>query len=331
MKIHTFNYITTQDSSKWGDKKELNNIFIKIEKVQHFLVYYIDDTYDKFHNKQTIISNKKMVICLISTTNTAHSICEIISFIEFYTTTNCTYDVIINEDVKTFMPFMYQFLLLFIPENKIFLLSHNKLYKFSSILMYNCHHFIYTKNWGAIPFVKDNNNLYFEHLESIQKTFSVDSQFVFKKIEDIYNNYKEQYTLYDKIMIVKFDTEKSTTPDRGFFKLSNETSEFIEQNNIKIVFINNFKNIYEYICVLYHAKKVIFSYGGPCCTNRFFVNPAAEVIVLACKTYEHEYEYNNGAQDYWHVRHSHLCPVKKQTFVLGVDKNLQLSTLQSIL
>lgn len=335
MKLHKFNYVGSQNDGDtlWDSQKECTNIFIKITKIDIFLNYFIDNKPDEYDNLNDIIynNNNKFVLCLVSTTNSAHSISEIISFIDFYKKNNFMDHVIINEDVKTYLPFIYQLLTLFIPENKIYFLSHNKLYKFTNLLIYNSHHFNCTNNWNSIPFIKDDNTLYFENLKNIKNTFVVDSQFLFQKIEEIYNTHKDKYKLYDNIMIVKFDNECATTPDRGFTVLSNEVKTTIEKNNINIISINKFQNIYEYICVLYHAKKVVFSYGGPCCTNRFFVNPLAEVIVLACKTYEYEYEYNNLNKNYWHVRSSHLCPVKKQTFLLNVDKVLTIEFIEKII
>jgi len=263
-------------------------MFIKITSKSHiFLNYFIDDKPDNLDNlDETIYYNNKMISCLISTTNSAHSISELISFIDFYNKNSYTDDIIINEDFKTYLPFLYQLLTLFIPENKIYVLLHNKLYNFSNLLIYNSHHFNYLEKWDTIPFINNNNTLYFKDLEYSRNMFLVDSLFLFKKIEEIYNTHKDKYNLYDNIMIVKFNDDKNvSTPDRGFTVLSNEVKTTIEQNNINIISVNKFKNIFEYICVLYHAKKIIFSYGGPCCTNRFFVNPLAEVIVLACKTF----------------------------------------------
>jgi len=44
-----------------------------------------------------------------------------------------------------------------------------------------------------------------------------------------------------------------------------------------------------------------------------------------------EYEYNNSNKDYWHIRHSHLCPVKKQTFILNMDKELTKEVIEKII
>ena len=83
--------------------------------------------------------------------------------------------------------------------------------------------------------------------------------------------------------------------------------------------------------MLYHAKTLIFSYGGPTCTNRFFCNPSATVIVLGHTHYRPEYEYKNDDAMYWHVRHSHLIPVNKQYFLLDFANSLDEKNVQEIL
>jgi hypothetical protein len=102
-------------------------------------------------------------------------------------------------------------------------------------------------------------------------------------------------------------------------------------NNIQFISMKDFKNIEHYICVLYHAKNIIFSYGGPCCTNRFFCNPESNVIVLCNMHYKPEYGGYPEKNEYHHVRHSHLIPVKKQTFLLDLENYIDETNVNKIL
>ena len=127
--------------------------------------------------------------------------------------------------------------------------------------------------------------------------------------------YKHNYKLYDNIMFIKFNNTRCSSPKRVFDPLTPKIIKIINNNNIKILSLSDFKNIFHYICCLYNAKNIITSYGSITCTNRFFCNPEANIICLANKHYRDEYEYKNEDKLYWHVRHSHLIPVKKQTFL----------------
>jgi hypothetical protein len=47
--------------------------------------------------------------------------------------------------------------------------------------------------------------------------------------------------------------------------------------------------------------------------------------------YKYEYEFNNNSQNYWHIRHSHLCPVKMQYFLLDFENELNENNINKIL
>lgn len=224
---------------------------------------------------------------------------------------------------------MYELLELFIPKDRFIILYDNKNYLFNTLFTYRCDHFNYTKNWSSIPFITENNSLCFKNIQGIKSTFHIDSTNLFDKVEEIYNNNKHKYLLYDNIALIKFNNEICTTPSRGFELLNDNIK--IKMNNIQFIFIKDFKNIEHYICVLYHAKNIIFSYGGPCCTNRFFCNPESNIIVLCNKSYKNEYDYNTINKDYSHVRRSHLIPVKKQTFLLDFENYIDESNIDKFL
>jgi len=325
MDRYIFNYICDLKLPPWGEINNLNNIYVKIEKHDIFNVYFIDKHLD--NNYETINIPGDTDLLLISTSNSAHSISELLSFIQYYE--NKTNKIAISEYFIKDLPFLYELLQLFIPKDRFIILYDSKNYLFTTLITYRCHHFNYTKNWNTIPFIKKNNSLYFENIQSIKSSFLVDSTNLFNKVEEIYNNHKHNYTLYDNIALIKFNNEICTTPSRGF-QILNENVK-IKMNHIKFISMKDFKNIEHYICVLYHAKNVIFSYGGPCCTNRFFCNPESNVIVLCNKPYKYEYEYNNETQLYWHVRHSHLIPVKNQTFLLDFENHIDEDNVNDIL
>lgn len=327
MPKHNFNYINvpTQPHT-WGSTSTCTKQHIHITKHEHFIVY---DFYDP--KPFTIChSIKSKLFCMISTTNPAHTFSEIMSCIQYYKKQPGIM-IAFSEHIQRYLPHLYELLLLFIPESNVELLLDDHIYYMEDVTLYNPHHFNYVINWSNFPFVMQENRLIFKDLLPIIDTMLIPMKEFQRKMEEIYNTHHSNYLLYDNIMLLKFDSENSTTPDRGFSNLSIEVSELLKKHQIQRINPSQFKNIYEYICVLYHAKNVYFSYGGPCCTNRFFVNPMANVYVLTCKTYQQEYEYNNQNKHYWHVRHSHLCPVPLQVFFLNMNKDITLDEMNKVI
>jgi hypothetical protein len=324
MNFFNFNY-GNKNFPKWGEIKILQSVFLRIIKHDIFNVYFIDKVIDNSNKIINIVEDTD--ILLVSTLNSAHSICEIISFIKYYE--NKTNKIAVSEYFIKDLPFLYELLQIFIPKERFIILYQNTNYLFTTLTTYHCHHFNPTINWNHIPFTIENNSLYFENIQSIKSSFLINTKFLFDKVEEIYNNNKHNYTLYDNVALIKFNTEICTSPSRGF-QIINENVKSM-MNNIQFISMKDFKNIEHYICVLYHAKNIIFSYGGPCCTNRFFCNPESNVIVLCNMHYKPEYGGYPEKNEYHHVRHSHLIPVKKQTFLLDLENYIDETNVNKIL
>ena len=81
---------------------------------------------------------------------------------------------------------------------------------------------------------------------------------------------------------------------------------------------------YIYINLCYTIKQP--SLGGGSNRERRAVLYSSPLLYLV-----NVYEYNNENQMYWHVRHSHLYPVKKQHFLLDFDNNINENNINNIL
>jgi hypothetical protein len=314
-----------------GEEEKHNDIWCKINlhiDGIKFITYYIDKN---IHVKPgDILIEQPTTILLISTGNSAHSICEIISFLNYYKNTNCTNIIAISEYVLELLPLLYDLIKLFIANDKILLLHKNINYKFNTLTTYRNYHFNYTKCWDKIGFSKNNNILTFNNIEYILHEFLVDTLFLFDKVKEIYDTYKHEFELFDNIMLIKTSNDKLSSSISRAMDVPNENIiNILQQRNIKFLSIPYFKSIKHFICVLYHAKNAIFSYGGPCCTNRFFCNPKANVIVLAHLHYKHE--YSDGKDGWHHIRHSHVYPVNSQSFLLDFDNNINEQNVNDIL
>jgi hypothetical protein len=331
MKSYIFNYTSDPKLPPWREENTYINNYVRIDCMNSFNLYYIDIVPDIC--MPVIEINKKIILMLISTTNSAHSISEIIDFVNYYRKeSNYNSLVGISEFIVSRLPFLFELIKLFIPENNIIILNVSNIYKFDTIITYRNIHFNHLKNWNEIPFVKENNIIYFNNLDNVRNNFQCDPSFLFEKIEQIYNEHKYKYSLYDNIMLIKTGVDKHVfSRDRCMEVLEDNIKEILNSKNIKIFSVNDFKDIYEYICVIYHAKNIITSYGGVACTNRFFCNPNANVILIGNLHYKYEYEYENQNQMYWHLRHSHIFVSKKQKVLLDFENKIDINNLNKIL
>ena len=331
MKRYVFNYNGDPNLPQYKEENIYFNNYIRIECNNSLNQYYIDDIPD---NDFTVIErNEKIILLLISTTNSAHSLSEIIDFINYYKKeSNCNNMVGISEFVASKLPFLFGLIKIFIPENRIIILNSSNIYKFSTVITYRNNHFNYLNNWGDIQFIKENNTIYFNNLENVRNNFVSDTSFLFEKIEQIYNEHKHNYNLYDNIMLIKTSNDKYVfSKDRCMERIDDNIKEILNNNNIKVISVNDFKDIYEYICVFYHAKNIITSYGGVACTNRFFCNPNSNVILIGNLHYKYEYDYENENQMYWHLRHSHIFVSKKQKVLLDFENRIDSNNINMIL
>ena len=330
MKYYDFNY-NGLALPKILEEKINKDTYVKVSLHDDnikFLIYYIDSFCEE---KEIIKINEEVTFLLISTGNSAHSISEIISFLNYYKKKECN-KVCISEYVPMLLPFLFELITLFIPKEKIIILYEKYVYHFDHLITYRNCHFNYIEQWNTVDFIKTDNILEFNNIQYIKNNFIEDTLFLFDKVEEIYKNYKTQFQLYDNIMLIKTKNDKlSSSANRALEVVPEHIQKILCDNKIKFLNINEIKNIYEYICLFYHAKNIIVSYGGPCCTNRYFCNPDSTVIVLSNLHYKSEYEYDNVGQQYWHVRHSHLYPAKKQLFFLDFDNSINDTNINVIL
>jgi hypothetical protein len=341
MKEYKFQFDVVRDGGLTvapdGEENIHTDVFVKISQRGILFVNHIDEELDKEdeeHKNDICYINDATTFLLISTINSAHSMCEIISFINYYKNTDCKNKIVVSEYFVEVLALLFDLVKLFIDEDKIIILNKKTIYKFNTLITHRNHHFLRTLNWHKVEFTKNNNILQFNDIEYIPYIFSLNTLFLFDKVKEIYETHKNEFELFDNIMLVKTKDNKNTTSShRGMDVVDENIHNILKKNNIKFLTIPYFKNVRHMICVLYHSKNAIFSYGGPCCTNRFFCNPKANVIVLAHTHYRYEYETNNTQekQDYSHVRKSHLHPVKSLSFLLDFENNINENNVNDIL
>jgi hypothetical protein len=325
--IYPFNYLHDPKGPPIGEVTIFTNVAIDITfTLPLFISYRISRTHS---NVSSIVEPIEMLV--LSTTNPAHSLGEFTSFLEYYRTKKEQPKVCINSTIVTKMPYLYGLISLFIPEDKRLLIDSDTIYTFTSVTFRRNHHFVYLQEWNTFAFTVSDNIMLFNDLRRAKDLYSVNCSRLFEKAKEIYDTHRHRYELYDSIMMIKTAKEKySVSPNRALSYPDQNIRTMIADKGIQFVEVSQFRDIYEYICTIYHAKNIVFSYGGPMCINRFFCNPDANIIVLANMHYKHEYEYNNSSKDYWHLRHAMLSPVKRQHFILDFDNTLTKDNVTQI-
>jgi hypothetical protein len=326
--------LAMSDPGILNQEEVFNDIFIKTQfddscidytSIHYSLGTSTEETFVQVDNPITLLCIPRI--------NTAHAISEIIDFLLYYFKNHDTITLVgIANTMKIKMPFLFKLICLFIPIEKIFILEDTILYKCSKLITYRLHHFNVVHNWNHFDYIEENINGKNRLTFSPKNTpfhYLRNPDFLFEKIRSIYVEHHTKFQLYDKIMLIK--TSKDTniaSKNRCMEYPSDSIFEKLKTNNIHFLNLIDVKSIEEYICILYHAKIAIFSYGGPACTNRFFCNPEATVIVFANNHYSSEW---NADKQYSHIRHSHLHPVNKQIFLLDFANHLDDDNLQEVL
>jgi hypothetical protein len=300
-------------------ESELNLIrdcFFKTSLQQHIISYSFAPIGSLKMEPDYVVIDEPVVLVALSTTNSAHSISELLSFLNFYLRAGLQEKVAISAIVRDKLKFLYQLLHLFIPADRIILLNDNETYRLRETWVRRNQHFCYLKSWNSIEYERHENTLVFDNLGYTVPFYSEDISIFLSKSAELYQAAKDIFPIYKKVMLAKLSTDPNmTTPGRALI-IDGQVMRVLEAGGIKLVSIGDFKEITQYIATLFGAEKFVTSYGGAACTNRFFLNPSSEVVLIGNKQYAWEYEYPSDMGEHWHLRHSHLFPVKKQTVLL---------------
>lgn len=283
---------------------------------QHIISYSFAPASRVKVDRPFTIIDEPVILVALSTTNSAHSICELLSFLNFYLREGLQEKVAISTIVRDKLKFLFQLLHLYIPAERIILLNENETYRLRETWVRRNQHFCYLTNWSNIEYERVENTLVFENLERTVPFYSEDISIFLSKSAELYQATKDILPMYKKIMLAKLSTDPNmTTPGRALV-IDDQVMRVLKAGGIQLVSVSDFKDITQYIATLFGADKFVTSYGGAACTNRFFLNPNSEVVLIGNMQYAWEYEYPSDMGEQWHLRHSHLFPVRRQTVLL---------------
>ena len=234
------------------------------------------------------------LILNISSLNSGHALSEITSFLNFYINSDKNFDwVAVPSSFRQSTKFIFALLCQFIPRSKIKIVNHGIKYKFESITLRRNRWFNPVVDWRSIKYTKTNNMVEIHNLHYILKILQDSVDLLVNLSNKIYKEESVNYTLSKKILALKMSSDQMmVTPDRAIY-MAPSVREIATENGFQIFDIRKITDIEEYICVLYHAKIVIFSYGAIAATNRFFLNADCTVILLANKRLKSEYDHGN--------------------------------------
>jgi hypothetical protein len=313
-KVFSFNF-NGAETPKMGELSLIQNTVFRVTRQSNVILYMFADEQKADDKGFCDIVEEPVLFLMLSTVNSAHSICELISFLKFEADFNPKLKIAVNSIIVEHLPFLYKLLLLFLGVERIIIIYSDRNYFIREAWLRRETHFNYVINWTEVDFIQMNDVLTFNNLSS-KLRFVDDPEFLFDKVKIVYEQNRSNFELFDRVMLIKTADDKLTTTPSRAMNLSQALRLKLESAKIKVVSVDSFKSIEEYICTLYHATTFVTSYGGAACTNRFFLRPSCDVLLLANRKYEWEYHMVSPGGEFWHIRHSHLFPVERQRIIL---------------
>ena len=287
---------------------------VKIELIQnHSFLYQISQKDETCIGKSHHAFGGRTVLFCSAGPNPGHFLSEIISFAEFYKSLGQPTRVALPHALQAKLPFMYQLLRDLCPGIRIIPLGDKIQYTFEYLLTRRNRWFTYLRNWQETPCVHNKGILHFANLQGISENHSESLDKLLVYVNNVYSDNHHAVKRSKKLFIVK-NTEdaNSISPGRGL-TIDIESKQLAMERGFEFISISEFKDHIEYVSTLRRATHIVFSYGAITCANRFFLSPSAVVVLLANLSYAGEYTIGDS---YWHIRHSHLCPVSFQSVIM---------------
>lgn len=270
--------------------------------------------------------------------NSAHTLSHVISFAEFYSRLSEEMPHVAREmrigvpsEMQELIPHVYSVLRKLLPWARFICLEKEKVYSFKNLTMRRNSWFTALNKGRLLDAKQTLDLLSFEDLSWAKHSFSDDILPLLRLAKNIHDDNIHRYDSCEKIIVFKVaDGSFMQTPHRAL-TLTDEARHFAADKGYKFLFPTAIESTEEYITKLHSAKIAIFSYGGPTCTNRFFLNRNASVLVVAHESYRGEWDVKHPEFDFPHIRQSHICPVLKQRFLLNVPDLIDIDEMRKII
>jgi hypothetical protein len=297
-----------------GEIHSFQGACVKIELIQnHSFLYQISQKDETCIGKSHHTFGGRTVLFCSVNPNPGHFLSEIISFAEFYNSLGQPTRVALPHALQEKLPFMYQVLRDLCPGIRLIPLGNKIQYRFEQLLTRRNRWFTYLRNWSDIPYVQCKSMLHFANLQDISGFHTDPLDRLLNYVCNIYSDNHHAVKRSKKLFIVKTTEDcNSISPGRGL-TIDIASKQLAMERGFEFISISEFKDHIEYVSTLRRATHIVFSYGAITCANRFFLSPSAAVVLLANLSYAGEYTIGDS---YWHIRHSHLCPVSSQSVIM---------------
>jgi len=323
---YTYPFISGDPLPLVGEIHTFNNAQARITLINDQLyLYQVSQTNPlQYGTPRAFFDGTTLLFCTVGP-NPGHFLSEVISFAEFYANIGCPVRVAIPQTIEERLPLMYQILKGLCPGIRIIPLVDSTSYGFERLVTRRNRWFTFLKTWQDITYTQTNNILRFANLQSILTSHSEPLERIQNYAAIISADNCHVVNGPKKIFVVKTSVDANLiSRNRGLF-IDSKARSLAENNDFKFISVTGFKDHVEYLCTLRAATHVIFSYGAVTCSNRFFLNPDAVIVLLANKSYSGEYTIGDT---HWHIRHSHLCPVRSQSVILDFPDIVDESAMQ---
>lgn len=313
---YPFNFNGDPKRPPWREVNRIGPSHLGFARLDHLILYMIKQKPDDAFDQELVRHEEPLIILALSTTNSAHSMSEMLSFVAWYKAIGSPYKVGLNSILSERLPFVVKLFREFVPADNIVDLDAGRRHFVPAAWIRRNLHMNSIVAWDKVDYERKGDLLVFPSLEAVVDMFHESPKICMDMATQIYERWSKVNEPADVVMLLKTSSDSaSTTPGRAMEMSADIKARFVAAG-IRVVSIDDFATLDDYIGTIRGAKTFVTSYGGPACTNRLFCAPDARVIVLANEAYRWEYEYPVESGEYWHIRHSHLFTVAKQAFIL---------------
>lgn len=331
---YPFNFNGDPKRPPWREVNRTGPARFGFTRLDHLILYMIKQEAIDPLDRDSIRHDEPLIILALSTTNSAHSMSEMLSFVAWYKAIGSPYKVGVNSILGERLPFVTKLFREFIPADKIVDLDASRHHVAPALWIRRNLHMNSIVAWDQVPYDRQGDLLVFPSLEGVVNMFHESPKICMDMATRILERWSKTNEPADVVMLLKTSSDSSSTTPGRAMEMSPDIKMRFMAAGIKVVSIDDFATLDDYIGTIRGAKTFVTSYGGPACTNRLFCAPDARVIVLANEAYRWEYEYPVESGEYWHIRHSHLFTAAKQAFILdhpNVMTNVEADRLLALI
>ncbi len=334
----TYYYPTSPEAPR-SEINRLQNVFCSysIEPSNLFL----SCSFTELPPEQAAVSHhfrEPVLMLCITGFNAAHLLSHIISFVNFYSDLAREMPLLASQlriaipgEMQSLLPHIVDVFKRLLPSARLLLLQADTCYAFDLIILRRNTWFTWLEGWQKLKFVQTADTLTFADLSWVLQDFSDDLRPLMDLVKCVYEDNRHRFPVCEKIILFKLaDGSFMQTPRRAIV-LSEEAKSLAVESDFKFISPSQFTSLEEYLVTLYSARTVVFSYGGATCTNRFFLHPKASVLLVAHESYRDEWNPNPPGQEFFHICHSHICPVSQQRVLLHVPDTIDAAIMATII